>query len=221
MTDTAAPLPASPPDVATMSQEQARAEISATREAVREQGEKHPYMDRLHPRHAATQDRMAELYARAHPGDLPTDEPGTSTVPVDADLVETPARPDGYQLEIAPQFVASEEDRAAVPVVQGWLHMAGVPQLDASRIVTAYNRSMADPNREDPAFVEARKAAARDGLRATWGDAFDANLDAAERAVPRLNAADPRVVPFLKNTGLAHDPHTIMALADAAKRNNW
>jgi hypothetical protein len=190
------------PDVATLTPAQAQHEIGETMAGRHLRG----YFDGADPGHAAAVARVDALHARLHADE---DQQG-----------DAPA-------ELPPQLAAHEigdkiANHLAVPygtpdadeLREGLAHAAVALDLDHADLGTAIMAL----NHAIKGGSNTTAEEAEEVLRQEWGDAYAANLAAANRALTHLDRSRPGARAFLETAGMLNDPMTLGILARAGAR---
>lgn len=180
--------------------ERYKATIAADRE--------HPVWNKRDPGHAAALEERDRLYAEAYPDDRAADQDAVTQTP-----------PQEYAAELRGLRLPGDtidDFRDGRDAVAGWLSDLKLLGHEAKAFVEAFNGAVARGSETDPDFAARQERA----LRAVWGDRYDAKIEAAARAVRRVDS-DGTLTELLTITGLAQDANLVRALADAAERNGW
>jgi len=69
-----------------------------------------------------------------------------------------------------------------------------------------------------PGYEPTEQATAEAELRASWGKNFQRNVGIVQAAVQAAHAKDPRIVPYLNDTGLGNDPAFVKKLYASIQR---
>ena len=190
------------PDPATLSPAQAQREIAEAMAGRHLPG----YYDAGDPAHAAAVERVAALHARLHTGE---EVGGGADADTPAAMAPHEAR-DKIANHLAVPYGSPDGDELR----EGMAHAAVALDLDHADLgwaITRINDAM-----KGGASVTAEEGEAV--LRQEWGDAYSANLAAANRALTHLERTRPGARAFLETAGLLNDPTTISVLARAGQR---
>lgn len=230
MSDEATPgaAPSAPADPATLSPEQATAEISRWNNEIAD-NQNHPYRDHRNPNHKSATDRMMALYARAGgaagtntaaaiAGTGATAQPGSNGPAADDMSADT------FSFErVRPRpDLGSEDFSASLEAVRGWATEAKIEQLELDTLIGRHNELARNPALHDPAHIKETQVKSLAGLKAIWpGPEFETKVKAAQRAVARLDAGAGNLKWLLEDTRLGDDPYVIRMLAEVGERNQW
>lgn len=178
--------------------------------------------DPAHPGHKAASAHRRSLYAAAYGGVSETEsgkkppsaaneDAGSQAASSEQAFFESPANAKDYCFDPAPHglpYDAELEQKA-----RGWFHEAGIPQWLARNVVREWNRTI--ERQPDPRRAESAAAATERSLRRTWGDRYEARIDAARSLVRSLKSDE--VMDLLDRSGLANNEYLIRQLVALAE----